>query len=399
MPTFLTHARFGALIAVAGSLAAGSGSKAHGQEVSTDELLQQLREREMRIDALERRLNQLEAAVGTHVTVTHGMTVRSAGGVLGEPAAGAEPQPPSAQAEGEAQAARSASPGLVEVDELAAERALERSLTVGGALLLQPGQVEVQPSLTYTRRENDVGALFSVGGAVVGGTQRVERNEIRSALDARLGLPWSSQLEIGLSHSVVDQSLVSDTPLGALSESDDTGTGIGDLRVGLAKAFVEEEGWRPSLVGRVTYDSGLGDRSDNGVALDGGFHSIRGSLTALKRQDPLAFVGTLFYETSFEESGLEPGDQYGLRLETLLAASPDTSLRFGLQQTFIDDFERNGTKIPGSDQTQSTAIFGVSSVLGRGVFLDVQAGIGLTEDAPDYFIGVSLPIRFDSPLF
>lgn len=34
-------------------------------------------------------------------------------------------------------------------------------------------------------------------------------------------------------------------------------------------------------------------------------------------------------------------------------------------------------------------------ILGRGVLLQIHAGVGLTEDAPDYRIGVSLPMRVD----
>ena len=77
-------------------------------------------------------------------------------------------------------------------------------------------------------------------------------------------------------------------------------------------------------------------------------------------------VGTVSYEKTFQDNNVAPGDEYGLSLQALLAASPDTSLRLGLQQTFIGDLERNGNEVPGSDQLQSTAIFGVSSILGRG---------------------------------
>ena len=43
-------------------------------------------------------------------------------------------------------------------------------------------------------------------------------------------------------------------------------------------------------------------------------------------------------------------------------------------------------------------IIGASSILGRGILLDVSGGIGLTSDAPDYFVQVALPIRFDLPI-
>ena len=293
------------------------------------------------------------------------------------------------------QSAQQSTPVPPEVDEEAAERALERTLTAEGALLLPSGRSEIEPSFTYTRRENDNAALFLVDGNIVLGTRDIERDEFTGSLDYRIGLPLDAQLELGIPYNVVTQSIVDDS--GGLNETRTTGQGIGDPSIGIAKTLMRESGWRPDLIARVTYDSDLGERVDNDVALSAGFHEIRGSLTALKRQDPLAFVGTLSYEKSFESDDVEPGDEFGLSLSTLLAASPETSLRLGLQQAYTDDFEVDGRKVEGSDQLQASAIFGVSTILGRGAFLDVSAGIGLTDDAPDYFVGASLPIRFDFP--
>ena len=72
------------------------------------------------------------------------------------PVASSAEQEPSTQAE-EAPAAASgaapAAPGQFEVDEEAAERALERTLVVTGALLLPFGQADIQPSFTYIRSQ------------------------------------------------------------------------------------------------------------------------------------------------------------------------------------------------------------------------------------------------------
>ena len=42
--------------------------------------------------------------------------------------------------------------------------------------------------------------------------------------------------------------------------------------------------------------------------------------------------------------------------------------------------------------------FGASSILGRGVLVDLQAGIGLTRDAPKYTVILSFPFRFGLPI-
>jgi hypothetical protein len=68
-----------------------------------------------------------------------------------------------------------------------------------------------------------------------------------------------------------------------------------------------------------------------------------------------------------------------------------------LQQTFVDDLKVRKYVINDSDQVQSNLVFGASSILGRNVLLNVSGGVGLTSDAPDYFVEVALPIRFDVP--
>ena len=83
----------------------------------------------------------------------------------------------------------------------------------------------------------------------------------------------------------------------------------------------------------------------------------------------------------------------------LFAASPETSLSFFFNQTFADDTKIDGDQINGSDQVISTFSIGAASILGRDVLLSVTGEIGLTDDAPDYAIGASLPIRFDLPTF
>src|SRR5262249_4968021 len=85
--------------------------------------------------------------------------------------------------ESQAPAAPKPAPGQFEVDEEAAERALERTLTATGALLVPQGYAELQPAFSYTRREIPNLVPFNV-----------ERNEFAASLTGRIGLPWESQL-------------------------------------------------------------------------------------------------------------------------------------------------------------------------------------------------------------
>ena len=226
------------------------------------------------------------------------------------------------------------------------------------------------------------------------GQSEARRDEFDFGLGLRVGLPLDAQFELNLPFRIVDQSL---SRFPDRSEQEDTGSGLGDVSLGLAKTLLREGRWWPDLIGRITWDTASGERRDNGVVLNGDFDEIRGSLTALKRQDPLAFVGAVSYQTAFEKDDVEPGDELGFSIGTVLAATrdlPAPGARPGLRQ----EAEIDGGRIRGSDQVMASLTLGAAAVLGRGLLVDVSADIGLTDDAPDYAVSVGLPIRFDLPI-
>jgi len=314
------------------------------------------------------------------------------------PAATSEEAAPPATTEGEA--APTQAPGQFEIDEEAIDRALERTLVQEGVLLLPLGQAEIEPSFTYTRREFDVPTFVTVNGDTFVGEQKLRRNEFVTSAALRVGLPWDSQIEVGIPYNYVDQDVTTTVGGAPQTSNSESGHGFGDVSVGLAKTLLQEgAGWWPDLIGRVTYDADTGKTQDNGVFLGGGFNEVSGSLSAVKRQDPLAFVGSVSYAKTFEHDDIEPGDDVGFSLGTVLAASPETSLSFFFNQNFADDAKVDGDRINGSDQVIGTLSLGAATILGRNVLLSVTGEIGLTDDAPDYAIGASLPIRFDLPTF
>jgi hypothetical protein len=282
------------------------------------------------------------------------------------------------------------------VDEEAAQRALERTLTQSGALLLPSRTIEVTPSFSYRRIEQTAPALANITNPTSGApalvltTQRIRRNELAAHLGLRAGMPYGTQLEFDLPYNYVRTSQLTD--LGPTSSAN--GNGMGDVTLGIAKTLARESGWRPDLIGRFSYNFGNGRRQDGIVPLGGGYRQMQGELVALKRQDPLAFIASTFYSKSFEKDGIRPGDAAGFSLASVLAASPATSLQFGFSQVYRKEQENNGLKISGSDQTYGIVSVGASSVLSRDVTLLTQVGIGVGNDAPKYSFSVAVPILF-----
>jgi hypothetical protein len=352
---------------------------------TTRQLLEKIEQRDALIDDLQRRVRELENRAAK---------------------AAPAPTPPSAAAPntaspppGPAPAARpktAAAPGQFEVDEEAAQRALERTLVITGALLLPYGQFEAQPGFLYTRSQNDFPALVRAGNGAVAAAVDSRADAIGGNVFMRLGLPLDSQLEFYVPYQSIDREVVVRQGGTVLSDDDNRGTGFGDIRLGLAKTLLREKHWWPDVIARFTWDSDTGQTLSR-VALGSGFDELQGSITLTKRQDPLVFIGSVAYQSAFEKRDIRPGDVLSFSLGAVLAASPETSLRVVLSQNFIDRVEVNGNALKGTDRVNSTLNFGASSILGRGLFLDFTAGIGLTKDSPDYTVGVSLAKRFDLP--
>lgn len=271
--------------------------------------------------------------------------------------------------------------GALDVDVDAAERALERTLALDGTVLLPPGTFEAVGGLTYDYFEF----------VDLGGTQRTRRDRVVGRLELRYGLPFDAQLELALPYNRVQERIDTTAPV---TSSRNTGTGIGDIRLGFAKTLMRESGSLPDLVGRITYDSASGDDRDNGVTLTSDAEELAVSLLALKRLDPLALTARLGYEWSFEKNNVDFGDTITLGVAASLAASPTTSISIGLDASYGDEARVGGVKIAGSNSNQATLNFGVSSIIARNTLANVSFGAGLTDDSSDYYLSLSLSRRF-----
>lgn len=302
-------------------------------------------------------------------------------------ASGSQPPAPDDGASGEV-------PGQVRVTEAEAERALERALVQAGGLLLPAGNVELEPSLRYARREDAIPAFFTREGETFLGQTRRNADELTGDLALRIGLPGDSQIELGLPYHWRRVERVQEIGGSPDGTSRRRGAGTGNLRVGLAKTLLREVPGRPDLVARLRWDTRSGTARDDGVAIASDFEAARLSFTAIKRQDPLVFLGTLAYAHVFEHDGVQPGAAITPSLGAFLALSPTTSMRFLFSQRFAEEAEVDGEPVAGSAATAATLTLGGSSLLAPGVLLNLSVDMGLTGDADDVGLRLALPIRF-----
>lgn len=284
------------------------------------------------------------------------------------------------------------------VDDEMINRALERSLIQEGGLLLPTWGFEVTPQFSYSFDGSNGLRIVDLNGLQVVAPQDVRRDILEASATFRIGLPWESQAELTVPYIIDEEETVT---AGAIRD-ERSGSGLGDIRLGLSKQVLHEDGWVPSLLATGRWKTPSGDSNveldDDDVALGSGFHGLEGSVTAVKSHDPLVFFANFSYTANLpdEKNGtdINPGDAIGFGLGTILAASPDASLRFAFDQSFIMESRVNGDRVPGSDVVQSSLEVGGSMVLSKSVLLDLALEIGLTNDAPDYQIRTALPIRF-----
>jgi hypothetical protein len=267
----------------------------------------------------------------------------------------------------------------IDQDEEESNRALERALVREGGMVLSPGTFELEPNFAYSSRNDN----FS----------QTRRQSFGPALVFRAGLPWRSQIEASLPYVFERRR---DSTVSNNSH------GIGDFAVSLSHQIMNERPFAPALVGAIQYQASTGKNtifeSGNPIALGSGFDSIQGSLTALKRIDPLVVFGnysvTHIFSTRKEGIEVNLGNSQTLRLGTALATGPDTSLRSALNVTFFEKTKFGGKPLSGTDNPLGMLELGGSVVITNSTAVDVQLGIGLTSNAPDFRITVALPIRF-----
>ncbi len=356
-------------------------------------------ELQARIDALERRLAELEQA-GKH---ERAVSPPLSSGPLPErsPAPASTASSPSGPQSMTAAPADQASAPATEAtteataDATGMERALERALVREGGLLLPPAAIEIEPRWSYQHHASSALELLSADGTPQLAHVARRRDLQQAALGLRVGLPAQLQLDLLLPYARVrERNAV--VGAGASSESL-SGWGAGEI--GLSWQLRSAAAGAGIVAGlRWIEPASSSIARDGAASVVGGFRAWQASLLFVTRRDPVVFFGALSHAARRPQQvaghALDPGNAIGLRTGAIIALSPDTSLRMGLDLLRSGSTRIDGVINRGSSHVSGEFSTGFSFVLSPRVLLGVEAAVGLTQTSPDFRIGLSLPVRF-----
>lgn len=237
---------------------------------------------------------------------------------------------------------------------------------------------------------------------------------------------WQGELKIPyiyryMQYTAKDDN--SDTVTDSLSDSN-----IGDISAAIYYRMLTETNSRPDLVWnlRVTAPTGRDPygipNSPNNptnlqdvpsqLATGSGLWGLSTGFSAVKTVDPaILFVSvdyTHYLKESFDDvsasKGNQPGevqlgDSFGYGLGMAFALSERLSLSLNFNQSFNREAKqsyegRSFSKVEDTNGNSATMGMGVTWAIDDNLSMVVNWAAGLTQDAPDYVVGVRFPYRF-----
>jgi type II secretory pathway pseudopilin PulG len=251
--------------------------------------------------------------------------------------------------------------------------ALEQALVQRGSAVLPPWTAQIIS-----------GASWGHSGSSAFGS---ESDTYTTTLSGRMGLPMGAMIDVSVPYVVRAENFNGDN------------SGIGDLSISLSKQLLTENASQPSLIASFSYVAPTGaDLFETAVPVGSGFHSLQGTLSAVKSVDPVAFYGDLSYSDPFSRTvqgtKFEPGSAIGVGVGSTLAATPEIALSLGVNFAFVGDFEVDGVSVDDTDATIGTVSLGAGFLLSQKLYLSLAGQFGVTDDASDLGVSVALAMRF-----
>ena len=297
-----------------------------------------------------------------------------------------------------------------------------------GGVLTPKGVLMYENSLEYVNTTSNVFTFNGVQVAEVvfiGVTNATtaKRQVLQDSNRFRLGITNSLEADFRVPYVYRnDTTSETNTSTNTTTRTTIEGDGIGDIDGGLAYQINRgKDGW-PFLVGNVRYKANNADGpfdvsyDANSVAeklpTGTGYHSVEGSLTAIKVSDPAVLFSNLGYVHNFSDEvnktfgntkviELSPGDAINASAGLGFSINPETSFTLGYKHSYVLPTTQYNQKVSTGEFSESESdsasvgalLVGASYRFSPITSLNMNVEVGATREAPDVRVGLRIPIR------
>jgi len=281
------------------------------------------------------------------------------------------------------------------------ERAIERTLTDKGGMLLPWRTLQIEPSFTTahfsSNRINIQG--FSILPVLVIGdisTESVKRDIFIEAVSLKYGILHNLQGEVKIPYRSEFDRVTSNTGAETTRSSD----GLGDIELNLSRQIASEHGLIPDLILSLGCKTITGpDPYNRDIGLGTGHYASRVSLVGVKSSDPAVVFGSIGYTYNIKRKindygTVKPGDSISYSLGTAIALSYQTAINFQFEQSITSKMKKDGRFVNGSFMNAANFKAGFTWAISEKSSIDLAGGIGLTTDSPDYTFEIRFPYTF-----
>ncbi|MBI5025724.1 MAG: transporter [Nitrospirae bacterium] len=294
------------------------------------------------------------------------------------------------------------------------EKPAEQILIEKGGVLLPQGTLVLEPSLQYnhySRNRISISGWYVAEAIVIGeiAVSDVKRDILIANMTARYGITPRFEAELKIPYHYRHDREVKGPGTADVTTRTLDDYGLGDIEGALYYHLITATGSVPDIVFNVRAKSTTG-RSPYGLTKDAknnftelptgsGHWGFSGGLTAVKASDPAVFFLSLGYFLNVEKDAghgygtIDPGDSVEYALGIAYALSEKLSLSTTYQQRFTKSSRQEGRKVPETNFNAATIFLGTSYALSKNSSLNLSVGFGLTVDAPNVQLTLSVPFR------
>jgi hypothetical protein len=282
------------------------------------------------------------------------------------------------------------------------EPAIERPLVDKGYILLKKNQAQIEPGFSYAHISANrvaINGITILPMLIIGeiGTETVKRDVFIETLTGRYGILDNLQVELRVPYrSEFDRESNSSFS----TERTFNQSGWGDIDGTVLWQFFKETASMPDLIAGVNVKSRTGkDPYGREIGLGTGHWAYKGSLMAVKTADPAVLFGGIGYTQSIARdvdgsNNVKPGVIYNYNFGFAFALNYQFGLNFQFENSITESMKVDGERVPGSFTNAASFKCGASWSYSPQFSANVNVGIGLSDDSPDFTIDVRFPYTF-----